>query len=69
MYWEKRHEVAVQKEELRCYGWVVWNCVRRFDERGHRRFDGWHRGYAGNDDDGGDGDDDGCSGVWEMVCR
>lgn len=68
MYWEKRHEVAVQKEELRCYGWVVGNCVRRLDEKSGHRFDGRHRGYGENDDDGGDGDD-GCSGVWKMVCR
>lgn len=63
MHRERRHEVAVQKEELRCCGWVVGNCVRRLDERCEYRFDGWARGYAGNDDDGGDGDDDGCSGV------
>ena len=39
------------------------NCVRRLDERCHRRFEGRDRGDAENDDDGGDGDDDGCSGV------
>lgn len=39
------------------------NCVRRLDERCEYRFDGWDHGDAENDDDGGDGDDDGCSGV------
>lgn len=63
MYWERQHEVAVQKEELRCCGQAVGNCVRRLDERCHRRFEGRDRGDAENDDDGGDGDDDGCSGV------